>query len=318
MIIPSPKSGEVSMSESTMESEHVDASGATPTEEYPKYLQCGMSEEDVKTLEACPFNAALAWRTLASFTRIFRDANLGGVLLPLVELVTLPFVPSLLLASIWQLKSGQSTKELAKFVEELAACAMEDVALSVKVEGAQECLSSDVLRVLERHWRCQLRSAPGLVPRRDNEANPLRELLMSTLGTPGCPLSATSSISSPKCEKWSLQCISTNTAACMLIAELQALYPPLLEDVEIIARPEFQAKEEAPKSYNPGMLESLAETISWLMTAADPEKDFIRNYHLKPIFEEAVVRFLQELERSATTLPLFVKASLAEIYREYG
>lgn len=85
MIIPSPKSGEVSMSESTMESEHVDASGATPTEEYPKYLQCGMSEEDVKTLEACPFNAALAWRTLASFTRIFRDANLGGVLLPLVE-----------------------------------------------------------------------------------------------------------------------------------------------------------------------------------------------------------------------------------------
>jgi len=47
----------------------------------------------------------------------------------------------------------------------------------------------------------------------------------------------------------------------------QARYPPLLEDVEIIARPEFQAKEEAPKSYNPGMLESLAETISWLMTA---------------------------------------------------
>ena len=73
------------MSESTMESEHVDASGATPTEEYPQYLRCGMGEEDVKTLEACPFNAALAWRTLASFTRILRDANLGGVLLPLVE-----------------------------------------------------------------------------------------------------------------------------------------------------------------------------------------------------------------------------------------
>jgi len=264
------------MSESTMESEHVDASGATPTEEYPQYLRCGMGEEDVKTLEACPFNAALAWRTLASFTSIFRDANLGGVLLPLVELVTLPYVRSWLLTSIWQLKSVQSAKELAKFVEELAACAMEDVALSA--------WPGDVSKLRHEHWRCQLRSAPGLVPRRDNEANPLRELLMSTLGTPGCPLSATSSISSPKCEMCSLQCISTNTAACMLIAELQALYPPLLEDVEIIARPEFQAKEEAPTSYNPGVrvLESLAETISWLVTAT---------WHLEPSFRRLILCF---------------------------
>ena len=47
-----------------------------------------------------------------------------------------------------------------------------------------------------RHWRCQLQSAPGLVPRRDCEANPFRGLLMSTLGTPGCGLSAASFISS--------------------------------------------------------------------------------------------------------------------------
>jgi len=62
-------------------------------------------------------------------------------------------------------------------------------------------------------------------------------------------------------------------------------------------------------------------TIAPWQTSSDYKlvvQDFIRNYHLKPIFEEAVVRFLQELERSATTLPLFVKASLAEIYREYG
>ena len=86
MIIPSPKSGEVSLSESTMESEgHVEASGAIPTEEHPQFLQCGLCEEGVKALESCPFNAALAWRTLASFAKIFRDANLGGVLLPLVE-----------------------------------------------------------------------------------------------------------------------------------------------------------------------------------------------------------------------------------------
>lgn len=71
-----------------MESDgHVDASDTSAcTGEYPHDPQCGICE-DVKTLELCPFNAALAWRTLASFTNIFRDANLGGVVLPLVELL---------------------------------------------------------------------------------------------------------------------------------------------------------------------------------------------------------------------------------------
>ena len=55
-----------------------------------------------------------------------------------------------------------------------------------------------------------------------------------------------------------------DSAACAHAA--QARYPPLLEDVQIIERPTFEAKEEAPKN-NPGMLGSIAETISWLMTA---------------------------------------------------
>lgn len=62
-------------------------------------------------------------------------------------------------------------------------------------------------------------------------------------------------------------------------------------------------------------------TIAPWQTSSDYKlvvQDFIHNYRLKPIFEEAVVRFLQELERTATTLPLFRKASLAEIYQEYG
>ena len=42
----------------------------------------------------------------------------------------------------------------------------------------------------------------------------------------------------------------------------------------MIVRPTFEAKEEAPKN-NPGMLGSLAETISWLMTAT---------WHLEPNF----------------------------------
>ena len=60
MIVPSPKSGEVSVSESTMESEgHVDASGTSAcTGEYPHDPQCGICE-DVKTLELCPFKRCL-------------------------------------------------------------------------------------------------------------------------------------------------------------------------------------------------------------------------------------------------------------------
>ena len=51
----------------------------------------------------------------------------------------------------------------------------------------------------------------------------------------------------------------------------QPRYPPLLEDVQMIARP-IEAKEEEPNN-NSGTLGSLAENISWLLTAT---------WHLEP------------------------------------
>ena len=59
----------------------------------------------------------------------------------------------------------------------------------------------------------------------------------------------------------------------------QARYPPLLEDVQMIARPTMEAKEEAPNN-NSGTLGSLAETISWFLTAT---------WHLEP--NRYVIRF---------------------------
>ena len=111
MIVPSPKSGEVSVSESTMESDgHVDASGTSGcTGEYPHDPQCGICE-DVKTLELCPFNAALAWRTLASFSNIFRDANLGGVVLPLVELLGMAQMSVSRWGSLWRHMDRQASR----------------------------------------------------------------------------------------------------------------------------------------------------------------------------------------------------------------
>ncbi|CAE7481848.1 unnamed protein product [Symbiodinium necroappetens] len=62
-------------------------------------------------------------------------------------------------------------------------------------------------------------------------------------------------------------------------------------------------------------------TVSPWQTSSDYNsvvKEFLAHHRVKPIFEKAVVLYLEDLERSATTFPLLVKASLTEIYSRYG
>lgn len=47
-------------------------------------------------------------------------------------------------------------------------------------------------------------------------------------------------------------------------------------------------------------------------------QEFLSSHRIKPVFEKAMVQYLEEIEREATTFPLMVKASLTEIYSRYG
>ncbi|CAJ1335826.1 unnamed protein product, partial [Effrenium voratum] len=71
-----------------------------------------------------------------------------------------------------------------------------------------------------------------------------------------------------------------------------------------------------------GNAESCATlSISPWQTSSDYRavvQDFLRSHRLNPAFEQAVVQYLQDLERHATTLPLTTKASMADIYSRYG
>ena len=91
LIIPSPKSGVASMSEdSTEDSTEVSLrkdlwlSSVDDDATCPAFVGWVVSEE-AKQMHANPFDAAMALRSLASFAKIFREANLGGVVMPFME-----------------------------------------------------------------------------------------------------------------------------------------------------------------------------------------------------------------------------------------
>ncbi len=90
LIIPSPKSvasmSEDSTEDSTEVSLHKDLSLSSVDDDTtcPAFVGWVVSEE-AKQMHANPFDAALALRSLASFTKIFREANLGGAVMPFME-----------------------------------------------------------------------------------------------------------------------------------------------------------------------------------------------------------------------------------------
>ena len=91
LIIPSPKSGVASISEdSTEESTQISLrkdvwlSSVEDDATCPAFMSWVVCAE-AKQMHANPFDEALALRSLASFVKISREANLGGVVMPFVE-----------------------------------------------------------------------------------------------------------------------------------------------------------------------------------------------------------------------------------------
>ena len=81
LILPSPKSGVASISEDSTEVslQKVEDDAACPA--FVSWVVCA----EAKQMHANPFHEALALRSLASFVKISREANLGGVVMPFVE-----------------------------------------------------------------------------------------------------------------------------------------------------------------------------------------------------------------------------------------
>lgn len=47
-------------------------------------------------------------------------------------------------------------------------------------------------------------------------------------------------------------------------------------------------------------------------------REFLGKHRVKPVFTEALVKYLEEVENQASTFPAYVKADLAELYSVYG
>lgn len=85
LILPSPKSGVSSISEdSTEDSTEVSLQKVEDDAACPAFVSWVVCAE-AKQMHANPFHEALALRSLASFVKISREANLGGVVMPFVE-----------------------------------------------------------------------------------------------------------------------------------------------------------------------------------------------------------------------------------------
>ena len=175
----------------------------------------------VPSTEASPFDRAMAARAVAAFARAMGDADMMGVVMPVLELLLLPSAPSTLVDALAH--ADVPTKDVAAFVEQLAATAMEDVAL--KKWGNED---------RQKYWQDQLRLAPGLCSGAGLVRNPFRHSILSMLeGTVALPFLATvpndifmlKSVTDP------------NVAACLAITEIQKIYPNLLVDAGLVYSP---------------------------------------------------------------------------------
>ncbi|CAK8998016.1 unnamed protein product [Durusdinium trenchii] len=80
-------------------------------------------------------NVSLTLRTVAIYARTLREIGIGCALMPIIELLLLPSVPSKQIDAMEQLAGGWVTEDSAiAFAEEFAARAMEDWALQPQID----------------------------------------------------------------------------------------------------------------------------------------------------------------------------------------
>ena len=213
------------------------------------------SDNSTVETETSPYDRAVAARAIAAFARAMGDADLMGVVMPVLELSLLPTAPASLVHALSCNRADVQPKDLAAFVEQLAASAMEDTAL----KRSGDCQDRT------RYWEDQLRLAPGLRSGAGLIANPFRSSILSMLeGSLELPF-----LGSAPNEIFLLKSVTDpNVAARLAITEMKMIYPKLLVHAGL-ARPVQPAPivEEMPakKAEDAG---NFLSGLSWLFNAS--------------------------------------------------
>ena len=162
------------------------------------------SDSSTVETETSALDRAVAARALPAFARAMGDADLMGVVMPVLELLLLPSAPASLVHALSCNRADVPEKDLAALVEQLAASAMEDVALKKSGHGEDR----------SRYWEDQLRLAPGLRSGAGLVANPFRSSILNMLeGTLELPFPHTSAN-----DIFTLKSVTdSNVTACLII-----------------------------------------------------------------------------------------------------
>ncbi|CAK8986556.1 unnamed protein product [Durusdinium trenchii] len=211
------------------------------------------------------FSMALALRTLAIYARTLRQIGIGCALMPLIELLLLPSVPSKMIDAMEQLAGGCVTEEgTIAFAEDFAARAMEDWALKPRIddelsEEEKKVLLEQAKKRRDEYWQKELRTAAAMTGH-NMVPNPFREAFLAMLDiTAGVSDSLTFRAN---CNMNSVQSVDGKTAATFVMSELKLMYPQLLEDAKLLVH-EVPVIIEDPKDSAPTSFASFAEGLTW-------------------------------------------------------
>ncbi|CAK9004994.1 unnamed protein product, partial [Durusdinium trenchii] len=210
-------------------------------------------------------NVSLTLRTVAIYARTLREIGIGCALMPIIELLLLPSVPSKQIDAMEQLAGGWVTEDSAiAFAEEFAARAMEDWALQPQIddelsEEEKKTLLEQAKKHRDEYWQKELRTAAAMTGR-NMVPNPFREAFLAMLDvTAGMSESLTFRAN---CNLKSVQSVDGKTAASIAMTELQLTYPQLLEDTRVLKHgtvPIIEEPEKAPT------ISSWAEGLAWFL-----------------------------------------------------
>ncbi|CAJ1399290.1 unnamed protein product [Effrenium voratum] len=199
--------------------------------------------EDTDTTHQ-PLKIALAVRAIVAFVRAMRQAEVCGIVMPLLQLLLWPEVPTAIITNIKVLEDDVMSCEVTRaFAELCAASAMEDLALTTWAES--EATNAVAMRL--QFWRQQLQGTSGVqlcgIKDQASISNPFRVALLAMMDGSG-PAGATMSprrrigAASPNEPPGP----SAAVAAWAFYEFRAALYPEALEDVGLMPKPKPRPK----------------------------------------------------------------------------
>ncbi|CAL1170766.1 unnamed protein product, partial [Cladocopium goreaui] len=191
MAVPPPGAWNLSPKSHTESTASLSADQSS-LEECASFTACGLGTAmkvaetfaiDMASSEHC---AAMALRTLATYAGTLRHAGIACALMPLVELILLPSIPSGSIRAMADLDAGCITEDLLALTEHFVAGAMEDSKFVARnhEDGTPPTHEEEEAMKKNRveYWQGMLHGAHSMVPGRDTVPNPFRAAILAKMG----------------------------------------------------------------------------------------------------------------------------------------